>query len=62
MLRLDILEVENGYVVRDGFDPGTNYYSAKTWVASNIQALVVLIGQLADDEKSRRQKSEPGKL
>lgn len=53
MLQLEILEIENGYVVLSG-SPESRYESAKRWAALNPDQLAELIKRLAIEEFTKR--------
>ncbi len=58
-LQVEILEVENGYLIRNATDPGVNrIFIGQSWVAADVHDLLEVIKQLAKDVIKKREAKD----
>ena len=56
---VEILEVENGYVILEGIYQGQNSYERSKWVANSISDLAELVAELARKNLGKAMVSPP---
>lgn len=59
-LVLEIIEVENGYVIADALQTSSrNPYELRRWVAGSVKELALMIEKLANERRQADQKGNP---